>query len=60
MLEITNLSLNYGKHLALDSVSLTVAKGECVVILGRMEREKARFLKLLAALYRGLWRPCAV
>ncbi len=34
MLEITNLSLNYGKHLALDSVSLTVAKGECVVILG--------------------------
>ncbi|KAB0564642.1 MULTISPECIES: ABC transporter ATP-binding protein [Hyphomicrobiales] len=50
MLEITNLSLNYGKHLALDSVSLTVAKGECVVILGANGAGKSSLLKAVGGL----------
>ncbi len=34
MLDVTDLTLRYGKHTALDGVSLTVAKGEMVAILG--------------------------
>jgi branched-chain amino acid transport system ATP-binding protein len=34
MLEVKNLSVRYGRHHALDRVSVTVDKGEVCVILG--------------------------
>ncbi|WP_435657050.1 ABC transporter ATP-binding protein [Brucella pituitosa] len=58
MLEITNLSLNYGKHLALDNVSLTVAKGECVVILGANGAGKSSLLKAVGGLVE--WPAAAI
>ena len=34
MLEVKNLSVSYGRHQALENVSIGVAAGEIVVILG--------------------------
>ena len=34
MLDVHQLSVSYGKHMALDAVSLTVGRGEIVVMLG--------------------------
>ena len=34
MLEVSGLSVRYGKHLALDRVGLSVRAGEIVVMLG--------------------------
>jgi branched-chain amino acid transport system ATP-binding protein len=50
MLEVRDLSLHYGKHLALDRVSLNVAKGETVVILGANGAGKSSLLKAIAGL----------
>jgi len=50
MLEISNLSLSYGKHLALDNVSVSVAKGEIVVMLGANGAGKSSLLKAIGGL----------
>jgi branched-chain amino acid transport system ATP-binding protein len=47
MLEIGNLSLHYGQHLALDRISLSVGKGETVVILGANGAGKSSLLKAI-------------
>lgn len=53
MLEIRDLSVLYGRHQALAQVSLAVAKGEIVVILGANGAGKSTLLKTVA----GLQRP---
>jgi branched-chain amino acid transport system ATP-binding protein len=45
MLEIDNLTVAYGKHVALDAVSMRVEPGECVVILGANGAGKSSLLK---------------
>ncbi len=52
MFEATGISVRYGKHLALDNAALTVAKGECVVILGANGAGKSSLLRGLTR--RGL------
>src|SRR5690606_31748933 len=53
MLEITNLSLRYGRHLALENVSVGIGEGETVVILGANGAGKSSLLNAVA----GLARP---
>ena len=53
MLEIANLSLHYGQHLALDRVSLSVGPGETVVVLGANGAGKSSLLKAAAGLVRS-------
>ncbi len=48
MLEIRNLSVRYGRHRALDNVSVTIAKGEICVILGANGAGKSSLLKAIA------------
>lgn len=55
MLEIDKLTVRYGKHLALDGVSLSVAPGETVVLLGANGAGKSSLLKAVG----GLVRPAA-
>ncbi len=50
MLELTNLTVRYGQHLALDSVSLNLNKGETVVILGANGAGKSSMLKSIAGM----------
>lgn len=52
MLEIRDLSLHYGPHLALDRISVTVGKGETVVMLGANGAGKSSLLKAAAGLVR--------
>ena len=52
MLEAGPISLHYGKHLALDGVSLQVADGETVVVLGANGAGKSSLLKAMAGLVR--------
>ena len=47
MLEVSQLSVSYGKHLAIDGVSLRVAQGEIVVMLGANGAGKSSCLKAL-------------
>jgi vanillin dehydrogenase len=54
MLEVAGLSLRYGKHLALDGVSLNVARGEIVVMLGANGAGKSSCLKALGGIVRPL------
>lgn len=44
MLEVENLTVTYGKHMALDHVSLSVAQGEMVAILGANGAGKSSLL----------------
>ena len=53
MLEVADLSLHYGRHVALNRVSLKVAKGETVVILGANGAGKSSLLKSIA----GITKP---
>lgn len=50
MLEIRGLSVNYGLHRVLDDVSLDVAPGEIVVILGANGAGKTTLLKSVGGL----------
>jgi branched-chain amino acid transport system ATP-binding protein len=50
MLEVSGLSVRYGRHLALENVSLSVAKGEIVVVLGSNGAGKSTMIKALAGL----------
>jgi ABC-type branched-subunit amino acid transport system ATPase component len=52
MLEITNVSVAYGKHTALSQVALTVAKTEIVAILGANGAGKTTLLKAISGLVR--------
>jgi acyl-CoA reductase-like NAD-dependent aldehyde dehydrogenase/ABC-type branched-subunit amino acid transport system ATPase component len=50
MLEVSGLSVAYGKHPALTDVALKVARGEIVVILGANGAGKTTLLKAIAGL----------
>ena len=50
MLEVRDLAVAYGKHEALHGVSLDVAEGETVVILGANGAGKSTLLKAIAGL----------
>jgi acyl-CoA reductase-like NAD-dependent aldehyde dehydrogenase/ABC-type branched-subunit amino acid transport system ATPase component len=50
MLEVSGLSVRYGKHLALDDVSLRVGTGEIVVMLGANGAGKSSCLKALGGI----------
>ncbi|ADZ71545.1 ABC transporter ATP-binding protein [Polymorphum gilvum] len=52
MLSLEGLSVRYGKHLALDSATIRVDKGETVVILGANGAGKSSLLKAIAAMVR--------
>lgn len=52
MLEVKNLSVRYGRHQALDHVSVKVAKGEVCVILGANGAGKSSLLKAIAGTVR--------
>jgi vanillin dehydrogenase len=50
MLEVSQLSVSYGKHLAIDQVSLSVGQGEIAVMLGANGAGKSSCLKALGGL----------
>ncbi|MGR3793031.1 ABC transporter ATP-binding protein [Vannielia sp. SX4] len=50
MLELSGLTVRYGKHLAVEGVSLTVEKGEVVVVLGANGAGKSSTLKAVAGM----------
>ena len=50
MLEVANLSVSYGKHRAVDAVSLSVARAEVVVILGANGSGKTSLLKTIGGI----------
>ncbi|HEY1702287.1 MAG TPA: ATP-binding cassette domain-containing protein [Trebonia sp.] len=51
-LEATQLSVSYGKFLAVESVTLSVASGECVAIIGPNGHGKSSMVTALAGLVR--------
>jgi branched-chain amino acid transport system ATP-binding protein len=53
MLEVSGISAFYGKHRALDGVSLTVERGEIVVILGANGAGKTTLLNAVAGVVRA-------
>ena len=53
MLEVKTLSVSYGQHRALDDVSVTISKGEVVVILGANGAGKSSLLRAIAGLSEG-------
>ena len=50
MLKVEHLSVAYGQHRALDDVSVQIAKGEVVVILGANGAGKSSLLRAIAGL----------
>jgi branched-chain amino acid transport system ATP-binding protein len=53
MLEVKNVSVSYGGHLALSRVSLRLERGETVVILGANGAGKSTLLKTIAGTVRA-------
>jgi branched-chain amino acid transport system ATP-binding protein len=53
MLEITELSVAYGPRCALDRVSLVVAPGEIVALLGANGSGKSTTLRAISGLVRA-------
>jgi branched-chain amino acid transport system ATP-binding protein len=53
MLEVSGLSVSYGKHRALDGIALSVARREIVAILGANGAGKTTLLKAIAGLAPG-------
>jgi branched-chain amino acid transport system ATP-binding protein len=53
MLEVANLSLSYGAHLAVEGVSLRIDAGECVVILGANGAGKSSLLRAITGIRRA-------
>ncbi|MDA7418667.1 ABC transporter ATP-binding protein [Xenophilus arseniciresistens] len=53
MLEVRNVSVRYGQHEALHGVSLDVAPGEIVVMLGANGAGKSSFLKALGGMVKA-------
>ena len=51
MVEVKNLSLDYGEEHILDGISLSVAEGECVLFTGKSGSGKTTILKLISRLY---------
>jgi branched-chain amino acid transport system ATP-binding protein len=51
MLEVKDLSVQYGQHRAVDGVALSVAQGEIVVILGANGGGKTSLLRAIAGLH---------
>jgi branched-chain amino acid transport system ATP-binding protein len=54
MLDVADLSVAYGQHRALDSVALTVGRGEIVTILGANGAGKTSLLKAIAGIVKTL------
>ncbi|UYV38029.1 ABC transporter ATP-binding protein [Rhodobacteraceae bacterium D3-12] len=50
MLELKDMTVRYGKHLAVDGVSFAVSKGEVVVVLGANGAGKSTMLKAIAGM----------
>lgn len=53
MLEVRDLSVSYGKHRALSGASLSVGRGEIVVILGANGAGKTTLLKAMCGISEG-------
>ncbi len=53
MLEVSTLSLRYGRHLALENIDVAISEGETVVILGANGAGKSSLLKAIAGLARA-------
>jgi branched-chain amino acid transport system ATP-binding protein len=53
MLEVAGLAVSYGRHRALEGVSLKVAKGEICVILGANGAGKSTLLKAIAGMIKS-------
>ncbi|MBX2882697.1 MAG: ABC transporter ATP-binding protein [Granulosicoccus sp.] len=54
MLEVTDLTAHYGKSQILNGISLSVAKGEVVTLLGRNGMGKTTTLKSIAGLLKSV------
>jgi branched-chain amino acid transport system ATP-binding protein len=50
MLEVSGISVAYGKHLAVDNITLSVAPGEIALILGANGGGKTSLLKAIAGM----------
>ena len=50
MLEVSGISVAYGKHLAVDNITLSVAPGEIALILGANGSGKTSLLKAIAGM----------
>ena len=53
MLEVKDLSAAYGQHPSLNEVSLSIAPGEIVVILGANGAGKSTLLRAIAGICEG-------
>lgn len=53
MLEVSNLSVAYGQHRALENVSVRIGKGDIVVILGANGAGKSTLLRAISGICEG-------